>query len=158
MTDHDDLLQILTAHCRLHGRLIAVAEGKRAALLANDAPTLAALVAEMEGLAATGQRLEQERSRLALALTGEETPAFASLVATADAATGERLLALREELTAAIERLGALNGANRSLVEQALRLTDGWRRLLQAATPATYTPNGAMVAPMLALSGRAWSA
>lgn len=151
------ILAILDEEHRLYRRMVAVAEAKRDALLANDAEALTPIVREMEGIALAVEGLEQERMAQVAVLAGGAEYADESFSALRRYFSGNELLRLetvRGQLREAVGRVRAVNQLNAALVQQALVFTDQWVRLVRASMPATYANSGAMVGPHG--GGRSW--
>ncbi len=143
-----ELLDLLAEELRCCRRMVALAAAQRDAMLAGDVAALAPAVREMEGLAATLTRLEEER-----AAASSLTPAGGTGPVLGRGGEGEgqadqaRLAELRAALRAALTELRALNDANAVLARRALTSTEQALRLLHAALPATYAANGTLRGP-----------
>lgn len=140
------ILDYLSGELRLYGRLIAVAEAKREALLSADTDGLVPLVREMEGLTLQVEWLEDERLAAVSRLTGGSEDTLSALLPHFTGEERDRLEALRDELRAALAHLRRLNDINNALLRQALAFSEQWVRLIRAAAPSTYAATGMITA------------
>jgi hypothetical protein len=136
----------------LHRRLIALAEAKCAALVANDTARLEdctqrerSSVSELNALRPVRERLVKGLAQH-FGLTG--TPALSAVIARLGAGAAE-LEARRGELLELAVRLRDLTATNQELLRSGLRVVDGLLGLLVGAGPAVggYDRRGSVERP-----------
>jgi hypothetical protein len=145
------LAGILEKQIANYEALKTLALEKRAALAANDLKLLSKVTADIQSVAASNYRLEEERSLLASSLAAElglagQNCTLAEIADHLDGSSGERLRALRKQARAAIHDAQRQNHINAEMLKYCANLMDSVLRSLVEPKPdqQTYGCTGAM--------------
>jgi flagellar biosynthesis/type III secretory pathway chaperone len=146
-TELDRLTEVLQRHADRHRSLLALAEEKRAVIVANDTARLDAITAEEHAILAEVKTIEEERRALvgrlgpALGLAGE--PRLDDILARAPGDTG-RLTTVREQLRELLAALRQRTAQNAELLRRSVEHIKGFFAALAEvrATAPTYGRGG----------------
>jgi flagellar biosynthesis/type III secretory pathway chaperone len=136
----DALVTVLLTQEEHLGRLLALAEEERSALIHGDYVRVERVSEQMLAAAAEMDRLDADREALVHQLDAGET--LAKVEELADMLGVRRLGRARKRLRAQAERLRAAQETNARLILDATRIQERWYGLLTSMGPSTYGARG----------------